>query len=444
MRLRLVILTMTSPICSWLHVLKADCSASHDGAWRVDESTDERLHFRSDSACFRQWRRVESKAVARVIASLSFSILRAQQCGTEKRVAEDAQSTTQVSDKLYPHTLLAVVARRTSCLLAQDLWSQLSHSKRVLYAMVGFRRSAGASAFLTVALLPAVALGRSLAELVRMGDLNGVKAGIEEGLDLNEPSPHPFNDIRGATPLMTAVLEHDPKVRDSLVTLLLEKGADVNYETPEQGVTALFIAVMQNAVSTCKLLLAQDDIELDATGRTGKHYLTMAAQQGHAEVAALFIDAGSDVNRLSPPPIDATPLIMAAAKGRVEVAQQLLEAGARLDLENSRGVSAHVAALLDVPVSPRVKEMMVMLLNHHPPVSSAEEHLFRKLCTGPELRCEAIEMLHEYREAEQFAAGPPILQWLRRKWYLSIVAAALLWQRYERSRRRKQEEEHDD
>lgn len=428
MRLRLVILTMTSPICSWLHVLKADCSASHDGAWRVDESTDERLHFRSDSACFRQWRRVESKAVARVIASLSFSILRAQQCGTEKRVAEDAQSTTQVSDKLYPHT----PSTHTHTLPCRSR------------AMVGFRRSAGASAFLTVALLPAVALGRSLAELVRMGDLNGVKAGIEEGLDLNEPSPHPFNDIRGATPLMTAVLEHDPKVRDSLVTLLLEKGADVNYETPEQGVTALFIAVMQNAVSTCKLLLAQDDIELDATGRTGKHYLTMAAQQDHAEVAALFIDAGSDVNRLSPPPIDATPLIMAAAKGRVEVAQQLLEAGARLDLENSRGVSAHVAALLDVPVSPRVKEMMVMLLNHHPPVSSAEEHLFRKLCTGPELRCEAIEMLHEYREAEQFAAGPPILQWLRRKWYLSIVAAALLWQRYERSRRRKQEEEHDD
>lgn len=269
-----------------------------------------------------------------------------------------------------------------------------------------------------------------------------VQEAVQRGsVDLNALSPVRIGRMTGITPLIAATLEPDKEKRAAMVKILLDAGSDASIAAEGVGGTALTIAVMQNSVETCELLLGQEATEVDGTEASGNP-LIMAAQLGHAEIASLLIDAGADPNWYSPAPIDATPLLMAAAKGRFEVVELLLAAGAKLGFENSKGVSAHVAAALDVPVSPQAKAMMERLLAEQPPVCSTEEVLLSKPCDGPEARCDAIALLRSHREAERRAAGSPIWQWLRRKWYLVFVFGGLFWQRYEKMwRRRRQHQE---
>jgi ankyrin repeat protein len=65
--------------------------------------------------------------------------------------------------------------------------------------------------------------------------------------------------------------------------------------------------------------------------------LALAAQHGHAEIAALLLDAGEDPNRYNPPGNHAhsTPLHQAALAGHLAVVKLLVERGGRLDLEDT-------------------------------------------------------------------------------------------------------------
>ncbi|MEZ5318753.1 MAG: ankyrin repeat domain-containing protein [Vicinamibacterales bacterium] len=62
--------------------------------------------------------------------------------------------------------------------------------------------------------------------------------------------------------------------------------------------------------------------------------LALAAQNGHAEVVALLLDAGEDPSRFNPPGFHShsTPLHQAALAGHDAVVRALVEGGARLDV----------------------------------------------------------------------------------------------------------------
>jgi hypothetical protein len=65
--------------------------------------------------------------------------------------------------------------------------------------------------------------------------------------------------------------------------------------------------------------------------------LALAAQHGHAEIIALFLDAGEDPNRYNPVGCHAhgTPLHHAALGGHLEVVRTLVEHGARCDIRDT-------------------------------------------------------------------------------------------------------------
>jgi ankyrin repeat protein len=65
--------------------------------------------------------------------------------------------------------------------------------------------------------------------------------------------------------------------------------------------------------------------------------LALAAQHGHASVAALLLDASEDPNRYNPPGAHAhsTPLHQAAFAGHLDVVRLLVERGARLDIRDT-------------------------------------------------------------------------------------------------------------
>lgn len=270
-----------------------------------------------------------------------------------------------------------------------------------------------------------------LVELIRSGDVNSVKEAIAAGQDVDKfsvgkPSLSPF---------MAAVLERD----EAMVDLLLARGANVDAET-DDGTTALKIAVMKNEVTIIKSILEnrleEGSVEIDGTDRSG-NYLTIAAQMGHSDIASLLIEAGALVDVYSGPPIDANPLLMAAAKGQVEVVRLLLAAGARLDLQNSRGVAPHMGPALDPTEHGRHKEVMSLLLEEAaslPPPGATEEMVLGKVeCGGPTTRCEAIELLRSVREQQRRSRGwaeHPLVAWLKRKWYLPVLACVFLWQKF--------------
>jgi ankyrin repeat protein len=70
----------------------------------------------------------------------------------------------------------------------------------------------------------------------------------------------------------------------------------------------------------------------------GKHIaLALAAQQGHADVVRLLLDAGEDPNRYNPDGYHAhsTPLHQAVWSDHTDVVRLLVERGARLDIQDT-------------------------------------------------------------------------------------------------------------
>ena len=116
------------------------------------------------------------------------------------------------------------------------------------------------------------------------------------------------------------------KVRASL-----SAGADVNYEMPGPGVTAIFLA----------------------------------AQAGHIEVVKLLIKMKADVNAMEK--IDGrTVLIIASQDGRPEVVETLIKAGAKINMKDYNGHTAlgmaeYTASYADEELAARLQKVIKIL-----------------------------------------------------------------------------------
>jgi ankyrin repeat protein len=107
-----------------------------------------------------------------------------------------------------------------------------------------------------------------------------------------------------------------------VLTLLLEKGADVN--------------------------LARND---------GSTPAFMASQMGHADVLTLLLEKGADVNLTNNN--GSTPAFIASLQGHTDVLTLLLEKGADVNLTNNRGQNALISASAFAKT-----DAVVLLLKH--------------------------------------------------------------------------------
>jgi len=122
------------------------------------------------------------------------------------------------------------------------------------------------------------------------------------------------------------------------VRALLAEGAEVNAPQGD-GTTALHWAAFHDDLELAQVLLRARAFVEARTRVGGIRPVSMAATNGSAEMIALLVDAGSDVNVSTD--TGATPLMAAATSGRVEAVRLLLDEGAFVNArETANGQTA--------------------------------------------------------------------------------------------------------
>jgi uncharacterized protein len=157
-------------------------------------------------------------------------------------------------------------------------------------AMIGRLLDAGAD--------PNIAsLGRAVIALAaRTGSVEVVKLLIAHGADLNTKE-----EWREQSPLMWAAAENHAGV----VRVLIESGADVNYETPG-GFTALMFAARQGSLAAARTLV-EGGATVDSVYK-GRSAMTVALLNRNYEIAAYLLSKGASVGPAAGDATGMTPL----------------------------------------------------------------------------------------------------------------------------------------
>ncbi|GIW52076.1 MAG: hypothetical protein KatS3mg081_1431 [Gemmatimonadales bacterium] len=181
-------------------------------------------------------------------------------------------------------------------------------------------RAAAAGALAAAILLQAAAYGPDspVADAAQRGDLETVRALLQEGADVNAPQ----ND--GMTALHWAALQGNvPMVR-----LLIYAGANLEATTRLGGYTPLHLASQKGAAEALRVLLEAGS-NVHAVTTTGAQAIHFAALAGNPDALKVLLSHGADPNAKESY-ADRTPLMFAAAYNRVAAIQVLLAAGADL------------------------------------------------------------------------------------------------------------------
>ena len=191
-------------------------------------------------------------------------------------------------------------------------------------AVPGFalRASGWVTATLVVVGLPVLASLRApdspVADAAMRGDVEAVRALIDEGADVNEAQGD------GMTALHWAARNRD----GGLARTLLDAGAQVGAGTRIGQYTALHMAAEAGAGEVVEVLLgAGADPERAILVGGGARPLHFAAGSGDVRTVTALVAAGADIDATEES-WGQTPLIFAASKGRTAAVRALLEAGA--------------------------------------------------------------------------------------------------------------------
>ena len=235
-------------------------------------------------------------------------------------------------------------------------------------------------------LLVTTAFADPIHDAAKTGDLAGVQAELDKGVDADEADLGFYNltplhwaitkgvaelliaegadvnalALEGSTPLHFAAWNGYKKIAATLI----DNGADLNVINNEfagtQFITALDWAIQQGKTETADLLRKHGGMTAQEL-RSGMTPLHQAAREGLKEVVELLIAEGADVNAktASGPNKDKTPLDFAVMKKQPEIADLLRKHGGKTGEElnvliaaakkgDIEAVKQHLAAGADV------------------------------------------------------------------------------------------------
>jgi WD40 repeat protein/ankyrin repeat protein len=192
------------------------------------------------------------------------------------------------------------------------------------------------------------ALGRALVAILQPRVVSGSFFGADLHIDyldttwmlLSWGADPNLRDGEGRTPLvLLPIFQADSPV----LTLLLEKGADVN-AMDNQGNSALSYAARQGRIEVVRFLLDHGAKASEPVGTGGKSLMN-AAYDGHTEIVRLLLDRGADPNTTNASYYKtegSTALMAAVQGGHIDIVTLLLDRGAQV---NATAIYGHWTAL---------------------------------------------------------------------------------------------------
>lgn len=130
----------------------------------------------------------------------------------------------------------------------------------------------------------------ALMDAAEKGHVDVVKILLDEmGADVKA------RDNMGRNALIRALRNADDSKVEAITRLLLDRGADVNVRG-EKGKTPLILAVEKKHIGLVKMLLEQEDIEIDETDREGKTALLLAVELQQTEIVRLLCQNGASTD----------------------------------------------------------------------------------------------------------------------------------------------------
>ena len=177
-----------------------------------------------------------------------------------------------------------------------------------------------------------------LADLTTAGNLNGVKAYLKKGGDINQikhnNNGYCFNGLMDAKSLPIA-------------KLLVENGIDIDQRMPDNcsnsGSTALYNLIFLGKTEIVNYLISKK-ANLNF-GYLDCSPLWVAAYTGKVEIARILIKSGANVNaRCNENNNKSFPLIEAVFNGNFEMVKLLVESNADINLKDPRGFSSYEVA----------------------------------------------------------------------------------------------------
>ncbi|KAM0872590.1 hypothetical protein ACQ4PT_038612 [Festuca glaucescens] len=172
---------------------------------------------------------------------------------------------------------------------------------------------------------------------------------------------------------------------------LLKKMAskvDLRGAKDAKGSTVLHCAAFGGCLESCRFLVEEYGIDVNAVSKTGGTPMSYAAKEGNVQVMRYLLDRGGDP--AMPDERGSTPLHSAALGGHCEAVRLLLSKGVPVDPVDHRGAPLHLAASKDHV------EVVKVLLEHAADINRVVNHIVSPLLIalcGKSLKC--IKLLIE-------------------------------------------------
>jgi hypothetical protein len=171
-----------------------------------------------------------------------------------------------------------------------------------------------------------------LMEATYNGDLKAVDQLLNQGAEIDA------QDADGWTALMCAIKFDYPEI----ATRLLERGANPNLKTFEDGTTALIIAATMGRLGIVRDLLDRG-VFIDEEDTYGDTALMGAANDGYFYLVEELLNRGADPNHQNDE--NDTALIKAVIGNHFEIVRELLRRGANPNLQTEGGWTALTYAI---------------------------------------------------------------------------------------------------